>query len=295
MYDVIIVGAGIAGLSAGIYASRGKMKTLILEASVFGGQIINSPSVENYPGHKNISGFKLAKELYDQAEALGCSIKYEKVVKIENNKVITSSGEYDTKTIIIATGLKQRKLGLSREDEFTGNGLSYCATCDGNFYRDKDVCVVGGGNTALEDVIFLSSIVNQLYVILRRDVFRADRVLVDKVLSLDNVKVIYNANIKELLGEEKLNGISYFIDDQEYSLSIDGLFVAIGLEPNNDFISDNIDLDDYGFVVSDDCTTNVENIFVAGDTRTKELRQLVTAASDGAIAAMKAINYINMH
>lgn len=291
MFDIVIIGAGISGMTAALYALRAGKSVLILESSSFGGQIINSKEIENYPGVKNIDGFSLMKNLYDQINNYEVNYKNEKVIKlIDSNTIITENNTYKAGVIIIATGLKNKTLGLENESKYIGAGLSYCATCDGNFFKGRDVAVVGGGNTALEDVIYLSNIVNKVYLIHRRDTFRADSILVDKVKCLNNAEIIYNANVIELIGDSLLSSIKL---DNNKTLDVNGLFVAIGKEPDNSNFSNIVELDKYGFIISDDTTTSTSNVFVAGDCRTKELRQLITAASDGAIAANKAINYLN--
>ena len=292
MYDVVIIGAGMAGLTAGIYAARANLKVCILEEKSFGGQIINSLNVENYPGYLSIKGFDLAKSFYDQAKELGCEIKYEKVIRIDGQKVITNTYEYQTKSIIVASGLTIRKLGIENEDKYVGKGISYCATCDGNFYKGKRVLVVGGGNTALEDALFLSNIANSVYLMIRRDEFRGDKVYVDKVLNTPNIEVIKNATISSIKGDECLKNIIYQQDKENKELEVDGLFIAIGRIPDSDYLKGIVELDNDGYVVSDACETNRDYIFVAGDIRTKSLRQVITAASDGAVAATKAIQYI---
>lgn len=289
MYDIIIIGAGISGMSAALYAVRAGKKVLLLESNSFGGQIINSNVVENYPGIKSIDGFSLMKNLYDQVMQYDVDYKNEEVLEIVNNNTVrTISGDYQCNVIIIATGLRNRELGL--EKDYIGKGVSYCATCDGNFFRGKDVAVVGGGNTAFEDVIYLSNIVNKVYLINRRNEFRAEKVLVDKVKDLNNVEIITPANIVSLNGDNMLSSITL---DNGANLNINGLFIAIGKIPNTEMFKGIIDLDEYGYIVSNDTLTNISNIFVAGDVRTTMLRQLITAASDGAIAAINAVNYLN--
>lgn len=292
MYDVVIIGAGMAGLTAGIYAARANLRVKILEEKGFGGQIVNSLNVENYPGFSSISGFALAKLFYDQAISLGCDIAIEKVIEIKDHSVITNKQEYNAKTIIIASGLNVRKLGLEKEDILVGRGISYCATCDGNFYKDKNVLVVGGGNTALEDALFLSNIAKKVYLMIRRDEFRGNQVLVDKLENLDNVEIIKNALVKSLIGDDCLKGVTYQQQDREGELDIDGLFVAIGRIPDSDYLKNIVKCDKDGYVLSEECETSKDNIFVAGDIRTKNLRQVITAASDGALAATKAIKYL---
>ena len=299
MYDMIIVGAGTAGLSAAIYGVRAGKSVLVLEAELYGGQIINTPEIENYPGIKNISGYDFATNLYEQAKELGAEVKFERVLEIrseEQEKVVkTDSSEYRSKTIILATGAKNRQLGIAREAELTGKGISYCATCDGAFYKAKAVAVNGGGNTALEDAIFLSSYCSKVSIIHRRDSFRGEEKLVKTLQTKTNVEFILNSEIVELQGEERLEAVQIKnkISEEVTRLEISGLFVAVGQIPQNAIFSNLIELDKTGYIKgTEDCKTNVEGIFVAGDTRTKTVRQLATAASDGAIAALAACEYI---
>ena len=299
MYDIIIIGAGPAGLTAAIYGKRALKKVLVLEALSYGGQIINTLDIENYPAAAHISGFDFATNLYNQAKELGTEIKFEKVTNIIDNddikKVVTSKGEYETKTIIIATGADNRKLGLENEDKLIGKGISYCATCDGNFFKGKDVAVVGGGNTALEDTLYLTDLVNKVYLIHRRDEFRGDPTIVEKLKEKENVEFVYNSNVTKLISNDKLEGVEITNKDgSTKELSVSGLFVAIGKVPENENFKEIINLDESGYIIAgEDCHTNREGIFVAGDNRVKELRQLVTATSDGAIAATEAVKYIN--
>ena len=299
MYDIIIVGAGPAGLTSAIYASRASKKVLVLEAKSNSGQIINTPDIENYPVEEHISGFDFATKLYNQVKSLGADIVFEKVIDIKNSddikEVITNKNTYKTKTIILATGSVNRKLGLSNEDELIGKGISYCATCDGGFYKNKIVAVVGGGNTALEDALYLSDIANTVYLIHRRDEFRGDEVTLSNLKEKNNIKFIYNSNVTKLNGKDKLESIE--ITDNEGKIdiiTIDGLFVAIGRIPENENFAKTVKLDNYGYIIANEnCHTNIDGIFVAGDNRTKSVRQLVTATSDGAIAATEAVKYIN--
>ena len=299
MYDIIIIGAGPAGLTAAIYARRANKNVLVLEAKTYGGQIINTPSIENYPAAAHISGFDFATNLYNQVTELGAEIKFEKVtsIKINNNiKIVeTPDNKYEGKTIIIATGADNRKLGIEKEDEFVGKGISYCATCDGSFFKDKAVAVVGGGNTAIEDAEYLSDIVNKVYLIHRRDEFRADSVSINKLKEKNNVEFILNSKIKKLNGSEMLESIEVEDNNQNIkTIPITGLFIAVGKIPENENFKEIINMDDKGYIISDElCHTNIDGIFVAGDNREKSLRQLVTATSDGAVAATEAIKYIN--
>ena len=297
MYDVIIVGAGPAGLTAAIYLCRAGKKVLVLEARSYGGSIINTLDIENYPGLFHVSGFDFADKLYNQAKDLGTEFKFEKVINIINEKekkVVTSKNEYITQAIILATGSVNRKLGLEKEEELVGRGISYCATCDGAFYKGKVVAVIGGGNTALEDALYLSDIASKVYLIHRRDEFRGDEKTVKVLKSKNNLDFIYNSNIIKLYASDRLNSIDVENNNGEITnIKIDGLFVAIGRIPENDSFKNIIDIDESGYVISnEDCKTNIDGIFVAGDNRKKEVRQLVTATSDGAIAAMEVIKYL---
>ena len=292
MYDIIIVGAGPAGLTAALYALRANKKVLILESKSYGGQIINAAKIENYPGIAEVSGFDYATTLYNQVKNLGAEFKFETVIRIEEDKsVITKANTYQAKAIILATGSENRKLNLPNEDKFIGRGVSYCATCDGNFYRNKTVAVIGGGNTALEDAIYLSNLVEKLYLIHRRDEFRGEEKLVDELKTKENVEIIFNSNVVSLNGDKKLDSI--VVEDNsgnKKELNVDGLFIAIGREPKNSVFANIIDLDENGYIkYTGDVHTNVSGIYVAGDAKVKELRQLTTAVSDGAIAATTAI------
>ena len=291
-YDIIIVGAGPAGLTAAIYAARASKKVLVLEAKSYGGQIIEALDIENYPAAMHINGFDLATNMYNQAKELNAEIKFEKVVEVTSDlNVITNKDTYKAGAIILATGSDHRKLDLPNEKELTGKGVSYCATCDGNFYRGKDVAVVGGGNSALEEALYLSNICNQVYLIHRRDTFKGDQKSVDQVNEKANIKTILNANVAKINGTERLESIE--LNNGEV-LNISGLFIAVGLIPENENFAKLINLNEFGYVIAnEDCTTNVPGIFVAGDCRTKELRQLVTATSDGAVAAVNAIKFIS--
>lgn len=295
MYDIIIIGAGIAGMTAAIYAKRAGKDVLLLDEISYGGQIINSNSVENYPGFKSISGYELATSIFNQVQNFGVLFKMERVVNItETKEVITTKNKYQAKAIIIASGLRHRKLGVLGEDEFLGKGVSYCATCDGNFYKNLDVCVVGGGNTALEDALYLSNICHKVYLIHRRDEVRGDKYLVDSLNKKNNISFIYNSLVKEIRGDDKVNSVLIFnkTSNEEFSLNVSGVFVAVGYEPSSNVFGDIINLDNHGYIASNDCTTNISGIFVAGDVRSKKVRQLVTASSDGAIAASLAVSYL---
>ncbi|MBO5426197.1 MAG: thioredoxin-disulfide reductase [Lachnospiraceae bacterium] len=299
MYDIIVVGAGTAGLSAAIYGVRAGKKVLVLEEKSYGGQIINTPEVENYPGIKNISGFEFATNLYEQAKELGAEIVYERVRQIldgeDKKQVITGEKTYEAKSVIIATGAKNRPLGLEGEKEFIGAGISYCATCDGMFFRGKDVAVVGGGNTALEDTTFLSNYCNKVYLIHRRDEFRGDEHSVNRLKQKENVEFVMESRVTELAGEGRLDAITveHIPTGELRNISVAGLFVAIGQMPDNEAFRELIDVDVAGYIcATEDCKTKVPGVFTAGDCRTKTVRQLTTAAADGAVAALAACEYI---
>lgn len=292
MYDIIIIGAGPSGMSAALYALRANKKVLLLEKECFGGQIINASSIENYPALHNVSGYDFATNLYNQIKSLGVILKYEEVLEVTDKKeVITRKGTYKGKNIIIATGLKKRKLNLENEDKLLGSGISYCATCDGNFYKNKNVAVVGGGNTALEDALYLSNIASKVYLIHRRDKFRGEEKLISEVKEKNNIELILNSNITKIIGEDNLNSIEITDNRNNISkLEIEGLFIAIGNIPDNNRFKNIIDLDENGYIIANaNLKTKTDNIYVAGDTRVKTLRQLVTATADGAIAATEII------
>ena len=292
MYDIIIVGAGPAGLTAALYAKRANKNVLVLEAKTYGGQIINASIVENYPGIERISGVDYATALYNQVKKTGAEIKFETVTRIQEDKtVITSENTYQAKAIILATGAENRRLNINKETEFIGKGVSYCATCDGNFYKNKTVAVVGGGNTALEDAIYLSDIVKKVYLIHRRDEFRGEAKYVKDIKNKKNIELILNSTVKTLNGNDILESID--IEDKDgntKSIAVDGLFIAVGQSPKNEIFSNIIELDKMGYIISEDGVhTNKKGIYVAGDARVKQLRQLTTAVGDGSIAATMAI------
>ena len=298
-YDIVIVGAGTAGLSAAIYAVRAGKSVIVLEATTHGGQIVNTPEVENYPGIQKISGFEFANNLYKQAKSLGAEVIYEKVIGIEVNgeeKIVhTTKEDYQAKAVILATGAKNRPLGLEHEKEWIGAGISYCAICDGMFYRGRDVAVAGGGNTALENAIFLTNYCRKVYLIHRRDAFRGEEKLLQTLKEKPNVEFVLNANITRLIGEDGVDGVE--VEDknthEKRVIDVMGLFVAIGQMPENSEFINVVDLDKGGYIeAKEDCKTKTKGIFTAGDCRTKKVRQLATAASDGAIAALAACEYI---
>ena len=299
MYDVLIIGAGPAGLTAAIYACRAEKRTLVLEAKTYGGQIINTPDIANYPVAPGISGFDFATTLYNQAKNLGAEVKFEKVTEVRDGNVktvVTPKNTYEAKTVIVATGAENRKLGVEGEDKLIGRGVSYCATCDGNFFRKKVVAVAGGGNTAVEDALYLADLAEKVYLIHRRDAFRADAALVSKLKERENVELVLNANVTKLVYDQRLQGVEVTdkFTGETKVLDVAGLFVAVGQVPENQNFAQLIDLDKSGYAIAgEDCLTKVPGIFVAGDNRVKDVRQLITAASDGAVAATAAIKYLN--
>lgn len=300
VYDIIIIGSGFAGMTAALYAARNGMKTVVFEKYFAGGQIINTVNVENYPGFKSISGFDLAEKLKSQVMSFGIDIKNEEIVDVnfnDVNKVIqTKKGEYISKTVIVSVGCISRKMGCQNEDAFEGKGISYCATCDGHFFKDKDVCVVGGGNTALEDAIYLSGICKTVYVVHRRDEFRGDTKTVEVLENKKNVKFILDSEIISVSGTNFLEYVTVKNKKttEETKIPVNGVFVAIGQIPSTEIFADVLELDGNGYIVSNEnCTTNIPGIFVAGDVRTKKLRQLITAAADGAVSASEAAEYIS--
>lgn len=299
IYDMIIVGAGTAGLSAAIYGARAGKSVLVLEANTYGGQIVRSPEVENYPGIAHISGYEFAQNLYDQAVNLGAAVEFENVVEIRadgrEKYVVTEDNEYTALSVILATGAVNRPLGVDGEDDFVGAGISYCATCDGAFFKGKDVAVVGGGSTALEDALFLSAYCRKVYLIHRRDAFRGEQKYVDNLKTKDNIEFVLNSQVTALKGNDFLEAVDVKnkVSGETVTLPVSGLFVAIGQMPQNGPFAGLINLDDGGYIAAgEDCRTNVEGIFTAGDCRTKTVRQLTTAASDGAAAALAACEYL---
>lgn len=292
MFDIIIIGAGPAGLTSALYALRANKKVLILEAKSYGGQIINAEKIENYPGIELISGFDFATNLYNQVKKLGGEIKYETVVRVEEDKtVITNNNKYQAKAVIIATGTGNRKLNIAKERDFIGKGISYCATCDGNFYKNKVVAVNGGGNTALEDAIYLANIASKVYLIHRREEFRGENTYLDEIKTKNNIELILNSTVISLNGKDKLESITIKDkNDKTQDIKVDGLFIAIGQEPKNEIFSNVVKINNYGYIESEDGVhTKTPGIYVAGDTKVKILRQLTTAVGDGSIAATVAI------
>lgn len=303
MKDVIIIGAGPAGLTAALYAARAGLSVLVFEKNIYGGQVAITNEVENYPAIERITGVDFSINLYNQVIKHNVEILLEEVTKVDfsNNvkKVFTDVGEYKAKTVIIANGVTRRKLGCLGEEEFIGRGVSYCATCDGAFFKNKDVAVVGGGNTALEDALFLSNICKSVRLLIRSDMVKGEKFLLDTVKNKKNIQIYYNTNVTEIGGDaEVVSFVKVFdkISKEEKKIDVSGIFIAIGLIPQNTILNNFIHLDENGYILSNEsCTTNAPGVFVAGDTRKKSLRQIVTAASDGAIAAKNVSEYLTQN
>ena len=300
IYDIGIIGGGTAGMTAAIYGQRAGKQTVIIEGSTFGGQITSSPNVENYPGIASVSGSEFSMNLLDQATKLGAETVMEQVTGIvdgENGvKVIHTTGkEYRCRSVILATGVTHRHLGVPNEERLTGAGVSYCATCDGMFFRGRDVAVVGGGSTALQDAEFLSDYCRKVYLIHRRDEFRGEENIVKRLEEKENVEFILSTTVRDIIGDQAVERLilNNKKTGKEYKLEVSGIFIAVGHIPQNEIFADVVRLDESGFILaSEDCVTSHPGIFAAGDCRTKEVRQLTTAAADGAVAALAACRYI---
>jgi len=299
-FELIIIGGGPAGLAAGIYAKRAGIDAILIEKELLGGLITTTEIVENYPGFpEGISGIELGKKLEEQAKKYGLDIIFGKAVKLEVNKglkiVFTEENSYSTKAIIIATGSEPKKLGVPGEEDFIGKGVSYCATCDGPFYKDKNVAVIGGGNGALEEAIFLTKFAKLVTVIHRRETLRADKVLQDKAASNPKIFMKLDTLVDEIKGDEKVRSLKLTdaSSNKKSSINVDGIFIYAGLKPNTDFVKETIKLDDSGHIITDDkLATNIAGIFAAGDVRKKTLRQVVTSVADGAIALNSVKEYL---
>lgn len=300
IYDMIIIGAGPAGMTAGIYAKRAGLNVLMLEQNfIQGGQIINTYEVDNYPGLPGISGMDLAEKMKEHMKSQDVEIVRGKVnnISLEGSiKVVhTKKGEYRSKTIIVATGAKHRKLQVPGEEELAGMGVSYCATCDGAFYKEKTVAVIGGGDVAAEDAILLADICKKVYLIHRREELRAAKVLQNAVCKKANIELCWNTVVSEIGGEEAVQWIDTqnVKTEETKKINVDGVFIAIGILPDTDFVKSLLDLDESGYIkAQEDGQTNVPGIYVAGDTRTKQLRQIITAAADGANCVCSAEKYL---
>ena len=299
-YDVGIIGAGPAGLSAAIYAARGGLSTIVFEKGLIGGQIVLSADVENYPGYeKTLSGFDIIDKFKKQAERFKAEIREEEIISLENKedyKIIkTGSDTYEVKTVIIATGAHPRKLDVPGEIDFTGRGVSYCATCDGALYRDKIVSVIGGGDSAVEEALFLAKFAKKVYIIHRRDELRAVKIIQDRAFANEKIEFIWDTVVNEIQGKQFVENLVLFNKktNKNSLLKTDGVFIYVGIIPNNELVKSLVKIDEQGFIISDNnMMTNIPGIYAAGDIVQKSLRQVVTAASDGAIAAFFAEKYI---
>ena len=296
MYDSIIIGAGPAGMTAAIYLARANKKVLIIEKETVGGQISSSPLVENYPGYEGISGSVLANNMYNQVDKLGVDIELDEVTDIIPGKlhtVKTLDNEFKTRTVIIATGVKYRLLGLENEIELIGNGIHFCVSCDGAFYKGKHVAVVGGGNTGIINAIALADMCEKVYLIQDKDKLTGEKILQDKLKQKVNVEVITNSVVSKIIGDDKLEKIIIKNGKKENEIIVDGMFISIGLMPQSDFLKGIIDLDKFNYAVSFDTKTKIDGIFVAGDIRTKPFRQITTAVNDGTTSALYALEYLD--
>ena len=299
MYDVAIIGEGPAGMTAAIYATRAGLSTVIIEKAFSGGQMGITPEIDNYPGFESISGFELAMNMANHAKKLGAEVKradvLEFVFKDGENIIKTSSGDIEAKTVILALGASHRKLGVPGEEKYTGLGVSYCATCDGNFFRGREVCVIGGGNTALEDALYLSKICTKVYLIHRRDAFRGFDSLAKRIFETENISPILDSVVESINGEERVSSVTVknVKSDTLTEIPVSGCFIAVGMEPNTELLKDKIKLTKSGHIDAGESTdTNLPGVFAAGDIREKISYQIITAAADGAVAASRAGAYI---
>ena len=302
MYDTIIIGAGPAGMTAALYAARSNLKVALIEGGLPGGQMNNTSDIENYPGYANISGPELAEKMFEPLENLGVEHLYGFVENIEDHgdvkKVITDNEEFETRTVIVATGSKHRLLGVSGEEELNSRGVSYCAVCDGAFFRDQDLLVVGGGDSAVEEAIFLTQFAKSVTIVHRRDELRAQKVLQDRAFANEKINFIWDSVVKEIKGENRVESvvIENVKTNQVTEHAFGGVFIYVGLDPVSDFTKDLQIQDESGWIVTDDhMKTRVAGVFAVGDVRQKDLRQVTTAVGDGAIAGQEAYKYITEH
>lgn len=300
MFDVLIIGGGPAGLTAAIYTARGGLKTVVLEAMMPGGQIASTEKVDNYPGFPNgINGFELGNSFYQQALSQGAEFIFEQVVDMELDqkvkKIITTEQTLEAKAVIVAAGSKPRPLGAPGEELFLGRGVSYCATCDGAFYKGKKVAVIGGGNSALEEGVYLTKFASQVYLIHRRKEFRAAFTAVQKAQNHDKVEIILDSVVEEISGEGKVEKLKLknIQTGARQELAVDGVFIYVGTEPNTKFVSGYFQTDENGYIITDEqLKTNIPGVYAAGDIRSTPLRQVATAVGDGALAAVQVEKYV---
>lgn len=299
IYDILIIGSGPAGVTASIYAARSQKSVLVLEKNAFGGLIIHSPKIENYPGFNSVSGLELADKFVTQAMDLGVNFEFDEIKKVEKEdsifKLTGEYGHYLGKTLIIATGSKHRELNLEKEHELTGHGISYCAVCDGPFYKGKDVVIVGGGNSAMQEAILLSSYCTSVTMIQNLDKLTGEASSAEVIKNTSNIKVLYNKTVTKLIGNNHLESI--IIKDtkttEEEQINTSSVFVAIGQVADNELFKEFCSLDEYGFIITNDsCECLKKGVYAAGDCRHKRIRQISTAISDGTVAAVKAISYL---
>ena len=298
IYDAIIIGAGPAGMSAALYLLRDGKKVLILEKETIGGSIASTPLIENYPGVKAVSGSELTDIMFDQIDELGVEFELEKVTNInvledDIKEVITEDNKYLGKVLIIASGSAYRTLNLPNEDKLIGHGIHFCVACDGAFYKEKDVAIIGGGNSAVINAYSMSKIAKKVYILQKMDKLTCEKDLINKIESTDNVEIMYNVDVLEYLGDDELTGLSIKVDGKKKKLKVDGVFLNIGLIPQNKFAYDVIDLDERDYVISTNTETKVPGLYVIGDSRTKKYSQVTIATADGTIAALNAIEYLN--
>lgn len=300
MSDIIVIGAGIAGMTAALYALRNGKSVTVFEQETIGGQIASSPRVENFPTQQSLSGIELSDKIFEQITEHGAELELGKVLSVEkkgegNFVVTTEDGEFTSKAVILAGGVHHKKIRLPREDELVGKGISYCAVCDGAFYKDKEVALIGDGNTALQYALLLSNYCKKVYICTWFEKFFGDQALVKALLSRENIQWIPNCSLKGFIAGDVLTGLEFGYREKEggFTLNVEGCFIAIGQVPDNKAFSNLADLDKDGYVIADEtCATKTPGFFVAGDCRTKKIRQLTTAAADGACAAVAAGNYI---
>ncbi len=298
IYDAIIIGAGPAGMSAALYLLRDGKKVLILEKETIGGSIASTPLIENYPGVKAVSGSELTDIMFDQIDELGVEFELEEVTNInvledDIKEVITEDNKYLGKVLIIASGSAYRTLNLPNEDKLIGHGIHFCVACDGAFYKGKDVAIIGGGNSAVINAYSMSKIAKKVYILQKMDKLTCEKDLINKIESTDNVEIMYNVDVLEYLGDDELTGLSIKVDGKKKKLKVDGVFLNIGLIPQNKFAYDVIDLDERDYVISTNTETKVPGLYVIGDSRTKKYSQVTIATADGTIAALNAIEYLN--
>ena len=292
VYDMIVIGGGPAGYTAALYAARAGIDVLVLERMAAGGQMGLTDIIDNYPGFdEGIDGFTLGMNMQSGAHRFGAETKYAEVLSVDFSEKIkhveTSDGTFSAKTVVIATGASPKELGIENETELTGRGIHYCAHCDGRFYKDKTVIVVGGGNSAVSDALYLSRIVKKVYLVHRRDTLRATKIYHEPLLSAENVEFIWNSEISEFIADSRITGakIKNIKDGNISQIECDGIFISIGRKPATEFLRDKVNLDEYGYIIADESTkTDIPGVYAAGDVRTKALRQVVTAVSDGAVA-----------